>query len=70
MSIARRYWLVWSPALILAGFIGGMFGLAALFIPSFAAYYGHRKKWGVGKFAGVATLATLALFSLAVSRPG
>ena len=70
MSITQRYWSVWAPWLILAGFIGGVPGLLAMFFPSYTAYYGHRKGWGVGKFLCVATLVMLALFSLAVARPG
>lgn len=70
MSITQRYWSVWSLWLILAGFLLGVPGMLAVFIPSYLAYYGHRKGWGVGKFAAVATLVMLALFSLAVSRPG
>ena len=70
MSITQRYWSVWTPWLILAGFIGGVPGLLAMFFPSYTAYYGHRKGWGVGKFVCVATLVMLALFALAVARPG
>jgi hypothetical protein len=69
MSITQRYWLIWSPELILAGFVLGIPGLLAMFVPSYLAYYGHRKEWGVGKFAAVATLVMLGLFELAVSRP-
>ena len=68
MSITQRYWMVWTPGLILAGFLGGVPGLLSLFIPSYMAYYGHRKEWSVGKFAGLATLVMLALFVLATSR--
>ncbi len=68
MSITQRYWLVWSPGLILAGFLGGVPGLLTIFIPTYTAYYGHRKEWGVAKFAGVATLIAFVLLFLAFSR--
>jgi hypothetical protein len=68
MSITQRYWLVCSPGLILAGFFLGIPGLLVMFIPSYLAYYGHRKEWSVGKFAWVASLIALALFFLATSR--
>jgi hypothetical protein len=68
MSITQRYWLVWAPGLILAGFFVGLPGLLALFVPSYTAYYGHRKEWSVGKFALVATGIAMALFFLATSR--
>jgi hypothetical protein len=67
MTITQRYWLVWSPGLILAGFFSvGL--MLALFIPSYLAYYGHRKEWSIGKFALVATGIAMALFFLATSR--
>lgn len=69
MSITQRYWLVLRPWLIVFGVFFGMFGLAAIFILTYPAYYGHRKGWGGGKFAVAATLLTLALFFLATSRP-
>ena len=68
MSVTQRYWLVWSPGLIVAGFFGGAFGFAALFIPSYAAYYAHRKEWGVGRFALVATTVMPVLYFMAVYR--
>mgnify|MGYP003479459599 CR=1 FL=1 len=68
MSITQRYWLVWAPGLILAGFFGGGLGFATLFLPSYMAYYGHRKEWGIGKFALAATLIMLVLFFIATAR--
>lgn len=69
MSITQRYWLVWAPGLILAGFFS-LWMFFALFIPSYLAYYGHRKEWSVGKFAWVASLIALALFFLATGHGG
>lgn len=69
MSITQKYWLVWSPGLILAGFFLGIPGLLALFMPSYLAYYGHHKDWSIGRFALAATGVMLALFFLATSRP-
>ncbi len=67
MSITQRYWLVWAPGLILAGFFSVQL-MIAVFIPSYLAYYGHRKEWSVGKFALVATGIAIALYLLATSR--
>lgn len=39
MSITQRYWLIWSPGLILAGFLGGVLVFAGFFIPFNLCYY-------------------------------
>jgi hypothetical protein len=49
MSITQRYWKVRTPWLILTGVLFGPFGVSALHIPSYLAYYGHRKGWGGSK---------------------
>ena len=61
MSITQRYWLVWSPGLILAGFLGGVTLLFAFFIPSYFCYYAHRKEWTLAQFAWRAPLFAFAL---------
>jgi hypothetical protein len=67
MSITQRYWKVRTPWLILTGVLFGPFGVSALHIPSYLAYYGHRKGWGGRKFALYTTGVALILLSLAMS---
>lgn len=61
MSITQRYWLVWSPGLVLAGFFSVQL-MIALFIPSYLAYYAHRKEWTIGQFAWRATAMAFTAF--------
>ena len=68
MSITQRYWLTWAPGLILAGFLGGVPGFAVMFLPSYLAYYGHKKEWSLGRFTVVACGVAILLFFIATSH--
>lgn len=57
MSTTQRYWLLFSPGLILMTFFFGIGGFLFLFIPSYFVYQAHRRGWGIVK----TTLLALAL---------
>jgi hypothetical protein len=61
MSITQRYWLTFAPGLIFAGFISVPL-MIAFFLPSYLAYFAHKKEWTLGQFAWRATAMAFAAF--------
>jgi hypothetical protein len=60
VSITQRYWLIWSPGLILAGFFSVQL-MIAFFLPSYFCYYAHRKEWTLAQFAWRAFVVAFGL---------
>jgi hypothetical protein len=63
MSITQRYWLTFAPGLILAGFFSVQL-MIAFFIPSYLAYFAHKKEWTLWQFIWRATAMVFTAYML------
>jgi len=67
MTPTQRYWLMFSPGLILSGFFFGLGGMLFFFVPTFFVYQAHRLEWSILKSTVIfAALLFGSMFALVI----